>query len=141
MEDPAKCTILITNEIRRTYKFLCVLATGTPIVSSDWLKDSVSAGRFLDWEDYMLLDTAGEAKFGFKLKKSLERAKEKRLLDGYTVVLTPNVAPPSKQELKGKILDRLHYILTFILRIKKIYSIQKRKSARLVNEIISSQIW
>jgi len=61
------------------------------------------AERFLDWENYILKDPAAEAKFGFRLRKSLDKAKEKKLLDGYSVVLTPNVAPPPIEELKGKI--------------------------------------
>nr|XP_012235937.1 PREDICTED: LOW QUALITY PROTEIN: dentin sialophosphoprotein [Linepithema humile] len=103
VEEPAKCSVLVTDKVRRTYKFLCTLAQGVPVVSIDWLKDSESAARFLDWEGYILKDPAAEAKFGFRLRKSLEKAKEKRLLDGYTVVLTPGVAPPPVQELKDMV--------------------------------------
>lgn len=100
VEDPAKCTVLVTDKVRRTYKFLCALAKGVPIVAIDWLKDSETAERFLDWENYILKDPAAEAKFGFRLRKSLDKAKEKKLLDGYIVVLTPSVAPPPIEELK-----------------------------------------
>jgi len=103
VDDPAKCTILVTDKVRRTYKFLCALAKGIPIVSIDWLKDSESTVQFLDWENYVLKDPVAEAKFGFRLRKSLDKAKEKRLLDGYTVILTSGVAPPPIEELKGKI--------------------------------------
>jgi cytochrome b involved in lipid metabolism len=109
VEEPAKCTVLVTDKVRRTYKFLCALAQGVPVVSIDWLKDSESAARFLDWEGYILKDPAAEAKFGFRLRKSLEKAKEKRLLDGYTVVLTPGTAPPPIQELKSE--SKLIFIL------------------------------
>lgn len=103
MEDPANCTVLVTDKVRRTYKFLCALAKGIPIVTIDWLRDSETAARFLEWENYILKDPATEAKFSFRLRKSLDKAKEKRLLDGYIVVLTPNVAPPPIEELKGKL--------------------------------------
>lgn len=103
MEEPGKCTVLVTDKVRRTYKFLCALAMGIPIVAVDWLRDSESAARFLDWENYILKDPAAEAKFSFRLRKSLEKAKEKKLLDGYTVVVTPNVAPPPIEELKSKL--------------------------------------
>lgn len=103
VEDPAKCTILVTDKVRRTYKFLCALAKGIPIVAIDWLKDSETTSRFLDWENYILKDPAAEAKFGFRLRKSLDKAKEKKLLDGYIVVLTSNVTPPPIEELKGEI--------------------------------------
>ncbi|CAL1681802.1 unnamed protein product [Lasius platythorax] len=103
VEDPAKCSVLVTDKVRRTYKFLCALAKGVPIVAIDWLRDSESAARFLDWEGYILKDPAAEAKFGFRLRKSLDRAKEQKLLDGYTVVLTSNVAPPPIEELKDMV--------------------------------------
>ncbi|XP_050455965.1 putative uncharacterized protein DDB_G0282133 [Cataglyphis hispanica] len=103
VEDPAKCSILVTDKVRRTYKFLCALAKGIPIVTINWLKDSESATRFLDWENYILKDPVAEAKFGFRLRKSLDKAKEQRLLDGYTVILTSNIAPPPIEELKDMI--------------------------------------
>ncbi|XP_072763916.1 uncharacterized protein Mu2 [Anoplolepis gracilipes] len=105
VEDPAKCSILVTDKVRRTYKFLCALAKGIPIVTTGWLKTSGATGRFLDWEKYILKDPAAEAKFGFRLRESLVKAKEERLLDNYTVVLTPNVAPPPIKELKDIIIS------------------------------------
>lgn len=108
VEDPAKCTVLVTDKVRRTYKFLCALAKGIPIVAIDWLRDSEATARFLDWENYILKDPAAEAKFGFRLRKSLDKAKEKKLLDGYIVVLTPGIAPPPIEELKGEI--KIFYI-------------------------------
>lgn len=107
VEDPEKCTVLVTDKVRRTYKFLCALAKGIPIVAIDWLTDSESSAQFLDWEGYILKDPVAEAKFGFRLRKSLDKAREKRLLDGYTVVLTPGVAPPPIEELKGKLYRKL----------------------------------
>lgn len=103
METPAKCSILVTDKVRRTYKFLCALAKGVPIVAINWLRDSESAARFLDWESYILKDPVAEAKFGFRLRRSLDKAKEKKLLDGYTILLTPNIAQPPIKELKGKL--------------------------------------
>ncbi|EFN71636.1 Mediator of DNA damage checkpoint protein 1 [Camponotus floridanus] len=60
VEDPAKCNVLVTDKVRRTYKFLCALAKGIPIVTIDWLRDSESAGQFLDWED-MIMSCGGKA--------------------------------------------------------------------------------
>lgn len=94
VEDPTKCTVLVTDKVRRTVKFLCALALPVPIVSVDWLINSEIAGHFIELENYILKDLAAEAKFRFKLRKSLEKAKEHKLLKGYTLVLTPNTAPP-----------------------------------------------
>lgn len=103
METPKLCTVLVTDKVRRTYKFLCALAKGVPIVSINWLSDSESAAQFLDWEGYILKDRVAEAKFGFRLRKSLDKAKEKGLLVGYTIVLTPNLEQPPTKELRGKL--------------------------------------
>ncbi|XP_050471672.1 mediator of DNA damage checkpoint protein 1 isoform X3 [Bombus huntii] len=104
VEDPTKCTVLVTDKVRRTVKFLCALALPVPIVSVDWLINSGKAGRFIELENYILKDLVAEAKFRFKLGKSLEKAKEHKLLKGYTLVLTPNTAPPPL-ELKNIIIS------------------------------------
>ncbi|XP_060811971.1 mediator of DNA damage checkpoint protein 1 [Bombus pascuorum] len=104
VEDPTKCTVLVTDKVRRTVKFLCALALPVPIVSVDWLINSEKAGRFIELENYILKDLAAEAKFRFKLGKSLEKSKEHKLLNGYTLVLTPNTAPPPL-ELKNIIIS------------------------------------
>ncbi|KAG7188021.1 hypothetical protein KM043_015767 [Ampulex compressa] len=101
IEDPMKCTVLVTDKVRRTVKFLCCLALSVPIVSIDWLLESEKSGSFLDLESYILEDPAAEAKFKFRLKDSLDKAKRQKLLEGYMVVLTPNVPPPPLQELKS----------------------------------------
>ncbi|XP_035737369.1 uncharacterized protein LOC118448339 isoform X2 [Vespa mandarinia] len=103
VEDPSKCTVLVTDKIRRTIKFLCALANAVPIVSVNWLHESKRAGRFLDWENYMLKDPAMEAKYGFRLRKSLDKARERKLLDGYVVLLTPNILSPPISELRTMI--------------------------------------
>ncbi|KAI4497699.1 hypothetical protein M0802_007239 [Mischocyttarus mexicanus] len=103
VNDPSKCTVLVTDKIRRTTKFLCTLARAIPIVSINWLYESEQAGHLLDWKNYILKDPAMEAKYGFRLKKSLEKAKKQQLLDGYTVLLTPNIISPPISELKAMI--------------------------------------
>nr|XP_034182682.1 uncharacterized protein LOC117605439 isoform X2 [Osmia lignaria] len=106
VEDPTKCTVLVTDKVRRTVKFLCALAQAVPIVSVDWLIESEKVGHFIDLENYILKDPAAEATFGFRLRSSWEKAKQDKLLEGYSIVLTPNVAPPPLPDLK-KIIYRL----------------------------------
>ena len=90
----------MTDKVRRTVKFLCALALSVPIVSVDWLITSEKTGHFIEIENYILKDPAAETKFHFKLKESLEKAKEHKLLEGYTLVVTPNVTP-APPELKS----------------------------------------
>ena len=101
-EDLAKCSILVTDKVRRTFKFLCSLARGIPIVSVKWLDDSNKANTFLDWDDYILKDGIAESKFKFHLKESLAKAKEHKLLEGYSILLTPHITQPPVSELKGE---------------------------------------
>ncbi|XP_015432557.1 PREDICTED: dentin sialophosphoprotein [Dufourea novaeangliae] len=101
VEDPTKCSVLVTDKVRRTVKFLCALAQSVPIVAVNWLVDSEKSGHFLELDNYILKDPVTETKFGFILRESLHKAKKQKLLDGYTIVLTPNVAPPPLPELKS----------------------------------------
>lgn len=41
------CTILVTEKITRTVKFLLALALGRPIVGKDWIESSLKAKRWL----------------------------------------------------------------------------------------------
>ena len=43
----SECTVLITDKIRRTSKFLCALGLGIPIVSPNWLVQSKMTKTFL----------------------------------------------------------------------------------------------
>ena len=76
------CNILVTDKIRRTTKFLSMVAKGVPIVSVSWLVESGKFSRFLDPWDFILNDADNEKKWGFKLKETLKKAKTKRLLEG-----------------------------------------------------------
>lgn len=133
VEDPSKCTILVTDKIRRTIKFLSALARAVPIVSISWIQESKRTGYFLDWENYMLKDPAMEAKYGFRLRKSLDKAREQKLLEGYTVLLTPNLGSPPISELRSKKISysykiyQVNYLrLNFEILVENITNISKR---------------
>lgn len=100
MEKPEDCNVLVTDKVRRTYKFLCMMGRGKPIVSPDWLLKSQKSGRFLDPWEFLLNDKENETKFKFSLKKSLMQCEKAKLLTGFSVAVTPNVKPPP-QEMKG----------------------------------------
>jgi hypothetical protein len=46
-EDMAECDVLVTDKIRRTAKFLSMVAKGVPIVGPRWLKLSKETKSFL----------------------------------------------------------------------------------------------
>jgi hypothetical protein len=45
--DPSSCTVLVTDKVRRTVKFLCAIGRGIPIVSEQWLVACKAAKIFL----------------------------------------------------------------------------------------------
>ena len=81
-ESVRDCNILVTDKIRRTTKFLSMVAKGVPIVSASWLVESGKCSRFLDPWDFILKDSDNEKKWGFKLKETLQKARTRRLLEG-----------------------------------------------------------
>ncbi|XP_014392741.1 PREDICTED: mediator of DNA damage checkpoint protein 1 isoform X1 [Myotis brandtii] len=93
----AEASHLVTDRICRTVKFLCALGRGIPILSLDWLYQSRKAGCFLPPDDYVVTDPEQEKNFGFSLRDSLSRARERRLLEGYEIHVTPGVQPPPPQ--------------------------------------------
>ncbi|XP_036032298.1 mediator of DNA damage checkpoint protein 1 isoform X2 [Onychomys torridus] len=88
---------LVTDRIRRTVKFLCALGKGIPILSLNWLYQSRKAGCFLPPDDYLVTDPEQEKNFSFSLRDALSRARERRLLEGYEIHVTPGVQPPPPQ--------------------------------------------
>jgi hypothetical protein len=59
----------------RTQKFLCALATGPTIVSSDFIDTCIQEGEVPEVEDFFLKDKDNEKKFRLKLQDVLARAK------------------------------------------------------------------
>ena len=51
--NPGDCTVLVTDQIRRTAKFLCTMGKGIPIVSRLWLLNSKDAKMFLGKQTFM----------------------------------------------------------------------------------------
>ncbi|KAL6051900.1 hypothetical protein STEG23_000264, partial [Scotinomys teguina] len=88
---------LVTDRIRRTVKFLCALGKGIPILSLNWLYQSRKAGCFLPPDGYLVTDPEQEKNFSFSLRDALSRARERRLLEGYEIHVTPGVQPPPPQ--------------------------------------------
>ncbi|KAJ8680181.1 hypothetical protein QAD02_015968 [Eretmocerus hayati] len=98
-EDPTECSIVVSDEVQKTFEFLYPLQQGVPIVSCKWLEDSNKAKRFIDWKDYVLKDLKHESQCGFDLQKSLQKAGLK-ILDGYTLYLTPTIKKPTVAQMK-----------------------------------------
>jgi len=92
-----KCTVLVTDQIRRTAKFLSMVGRGVPIVAPLWLTESKRSGKFLDPWDFILKDPNNEKKWGFRLEDSLRKASRAQLLAGLSIHVTGQVKPSPEQ--------------------------------------------
>ncbi|KAG5856238.1 hypothetical protein ANANG_G00005930 [Anguilla anguilla] len=90
-------THLVTDKVRRTVKFLCAVARGVPIVTTDWLEKSGRRGSFLPPSEFLVKDAEQEKKFSFRLEQSLLTAHAQPLLQGYEVHVTRSVKPDPAQ--------------------------------------------
>ncbi|RVE62804.1 hypothetical protein OJAV_G00161550 [Oryzias javanicus] len=89
----ADMNCLVTDKVRRTVKFLCALAKGVPVVTTEWLEKSGKAGTFLSTANFLVKDPEQEAKFSFSLEESLKAAARQPLLEGYKIHVTKSVKP------------------------------------------------
>ncbi|XP_052862412.1 mediator of DNA damage checkpoint protein 1-like isoform X2 [Anopheles cruzii] len=94
---PEMATILVTDRIKRTYKFLCAVAKGIPIVGQSYL-DALKATDRKDkpdpWE-HILIDDEAEKRYAFCLRDTLLKAHQNQLFRDYTVFVTSNTQPPA----------------------------------------------
>ena len=110
-DKPLECTHLIAGAFGRTEKLLSSIAVAPFILREEWLTKSAAKGRLLRKppflyafvffpirfppaeKDYSLEDRETEAKYAFKMTKTLERAKKNKgkLLEGKTFYLTQKV--------------------------------------------------
>lgn len=100
-EDGRKCNVLVTaGKVLRTVKMLAAICAGrASVVTFDWVKDSLRAGRLVSRHDdkYELRDPETEKKFGFVLREALERARAAPLFAGMVFYCTDNTTPPPDQ--------------------------------------------
>jgi hypothetical protein len=77
----------------RTQKFLCALASGATIVSSEFIDVCLETGEMPPVEKYLLKDAANEKRFKLKLKDAVKRARfnSRRLLKDVAVCCTADI--------------------------------------------------
>jgi len=87
------CTHLVAPKITRTVKFLSAVSICKFLVAPAWVDDSFDAKKFLDETNYTLVDPESEELFGFKLKRSLQRAQTRQVCKGLHFHVTPSILP------------------------------------------------
>jgi len=114
LEDVRQCTYLVTDKIRRTFKLLYAVSQAMPVVTQEWITETLQAGRVLrtrlhgelpgrshaanpvrpepvcGWgraaiEPYHLKDRETEKTYDFTLAHSMELARQRRVLAGWSV--------------------------------------------------------
>ncbi|KAG6010696.1 hypothetical protein E4U21_005195 [Claviceps maximensis] len=87
------CDFLVAPQVVRTVKFLCSLARGAVVLSSDFVETVLETGEIPDVNDFILKDKKAEEKFDIDLKRSVARAKANRgkLLQGVPVYCTEKI--------------------------------------------------
>ncbi|XP_052748746.1 uncharacterized protein PF3D7_1120600-like [Galleria mellonella] len=93
--DVAACTVLLTLSIRRTFKLLCAVGLGKPIVGADWVQACADTKRIVDPWLHLIKDEAAEARFKFNLERTLRS--KRNFLKGYNISSTPNVMPNASE--------------------------------------------
>lgn len=85
--------LMTSEKIKLTSKFLASICRRIPIVSTDFIKASVNAGKWLDPSKNIMIDKDFEAKKKVSLKKIITMKKEK-LFNNVSVIATKNTVIP-----------------------------------------------
>ncbi|XP_068629955.1 putative leucine-rich repeat-containing protein DDB_G0290503 [Battus philenor] len=89
--DVMQCTVVLTIDIKRTFKLLCAIGLGRPIVGPTWVQACVDAKMIVDPWMYLIKNEAKEKLFKFNLQKTITG--RRNFLKGYNLSATPSVSP------------------------------------------------
>ncbi|XP_041981540.1 mediator of DNA damage checkpoint protein 1-like [Aricia agestis] len=95
VSDVMHCTVVLTLQIKRTFKLLCAVGLGRPVVGPAWVQACADANCILDPNQYILRDAVSEQRFQFDLQKTIRS--RRNFLKGYKVSSTPKVVPNAKE--------------------------------------------
>lgn len=87
------CDYLVAPQVVRTVKFLCALARGATILSTDFIDKVLELGEIPPVNDYILKDKESEKRYNFVIDRSMARARANKgkLLQGIPVYCTENI--------------------------------------------------
>lgn len=93
VQDPSSCSHLAAPKMVRTKKFLCALATGPVVVSSEFIDSCIRNKKIPNVKDFLLQDEDSEKKFKLKLHDAISRAKanKRSLLRGVPIYCTTEI--------------------------------------------------
>uniref|UniRef100_A0A0A0KCR3 BRCT domain-containing protein n=1 Tax=Cucumis sativus TaxID=3659 RepID=A0A0A0KCR3_CUCSA len=89
----AEATHFIADKFVRTRNMLEAIALGKLVVTHLWIDSCGQASCFIDEKNHILRDTKKEKEVGFSMPGSLACARQRPLLEGRRVLITPNTKP------------------------------------------------
>ncbi|KAE9593857.1 putative BRCT domain-containing protein [Lupinus albus] len=101
-----EATHFVADKFTRTKNMLETMAFGKFVVTHFWLESCGQANCFIDEKKYILRDVQKEKEIGFSMPVSLIRAREKPLLMGKQVYITPHVKPD--KEVLTSLITTVH---------------------------------
>jgi len=93
-ESGLECSHLVTPRITRTVKFLSAISMCRYVAIPEWVEECSRQRTFVPVGLFALQDSEMEKLFGIRLAESLQRARQKKLLEGLCMFQTPSVQPP-----------------------------------------------
>ncbi|KAL0829006.1 hypothetical protein ABMA28_003881 [Loxostege sticticalis] len=93
--DVSACSVVLTLAVKRTFKLLCAVGLGRPVVGPAWVQACVDTNTLVDPWSYILKDEDAEKRFQFSLEKTL--LGKRNFLSGFHVSSTPSVVPTTAE--------------------------------------------
>jgi hypothetical protein len=92
-DDHVNCSYLAAPKILRTKKFICAMAQGPVLLSTEFVEKCLEENRVVDMENYTLKDNEGEKRYHMSLPKALKKAKANKgnLLKGQSIYVADGV--------------------------------------------------
>ncbi|XP_022114621.2 uncharacterized protein LOC110992929 [Pieris rapae] len=97
VNDVKACTVVLTLQIKRTFKLLCAVGLGKPVVGRQWVQACIDNNVIVEPWYYLIQDEVSEQRFNFKLEQTLHS--KRNFLKGLYISSTPSVMP-NAQEMK-----------------------------------------
>ncbi|CAJ0606699.1 unnamed protein product [Cylicocyclus nassatus] len=92
-EEISECTHLVTTNGRRTERLLEAICLGRNIVNPYWIVHGYECRQWMDTLDYFLHDEDQERNLGYNCKRSVLRARHRKLFEDVQFYITPSVEP------------------------------------------------
>ncbi|KAL6740184.1 hypothetical protein Aduo_013565 [Ancylostoma duodenale] len=92
-EEVSECTHLVTTNGRRTEKLLEAICLGKNIVNPYWIVHGYECRQWMDTLDYFLHDEDQERHLGYNCKRSVVRARHRKVFEDVQFYITPSVEP------------------------------------------------